>query len=140
MFMNLKYGARASAWASALMACPGLVYCGPTKAQLLEHHREHSKAEDWDARMNELEDKMAASIRRPVTNTDKTVYTGMEKSGFFRHEPELAQEMQLVKDGRGVRRSSRTRSTSLLTFYHRSSALPCCQTRFQMEWRSSWCK
>jgi len=103
MFTNIKYGSRSSSWATDIMTCPNLQWCGPTQVQLLEYlesHHDGTEAE-WAARKEALLKKMSVS-KEDIPTTDGTLFKSMENLGLFNLEPTLMEEMRLVKEGQAV--------------------------------------
>lgn len=103
MFTNIKYGSRSSSWATDIMTCPSLQWCGPTQVQLLEYlqsHHDGTEAE-WATRKEALLKKMSVS-KEDIPTTDGTLFKSMENLGLFNLEPTLMEEMRLVKEGQAV--------------------------------------
>ncbi|MCJ1303315.1 Meiotic recombination protein W68 [Hypocenomyce scalaris] len=117
IFLTLKYGAKATAWASATQVCAKLQWIGPSVKDVygtISKHTEVYKAEKmaepsvteedaskltriWERRMGE---KIERALHQKITMVDKSLMRGMEKSGMLEKEEELAEEMrQMAKTG-----------------------------------------
>lgn len=111
IFQTLKYGATASAWASAIQICPRLTWVGPSKKDLLESpaaYLEAHKSQYKSDRPHESEDEVVRAMRAwqkqktssiqrkfvAATKMDRALYRGFERLGWLEHEPELKQEIQ----------------------------------------------
>ncbi|KAG6991448.1 hypothetical protein G7Y79_00052g087880 [Physcia stellaris] len=103
IFTTLKYGCKATVWASEIQICPRMVWAGPSERQILDfHEREFPKEEytckeksTWDHRLKQLKKKMKHTANR----VDKTLMAGMEHSNVLRDEPELSSELARMMAG-----------------------------------------
>lgn len=113
IFQTLKYGSKNSAWASGIMVCPQLEYCGPLKSDLLEsvtrqspHQRAQMIAKDpnassakIDEQMGRWQEKKDRKVRRKCshsTKKDMEIMRGFQKLGWLDHEPLVSREINLI--------------------------------------------
>ncbi|KAL9595376.1 MAG: hypothetical protein Q9219_006478 [cf. Caloplaca sp. 3 TL-2023] len=107
IFQTLKYGSRASAWASAIMVCPRLQYVGPTKKDLLDSVKNYrSQLANPDSTEDEVRhhtDRWSAKADHKVkskfdrcTPKDMEVMKSFESLGWLEHEPLAKREVDLV--------------------------------------------
>ena len=103
IFTTIKLGARASAWADDT-ACPGLIHMGPTREQVMSHHRrlqgDGLTAEHLVLMNDCLRKKMTCCS---VTGVDWSLMAGMQNLNVFKDEPVLEREMKALLEGEGVR-------------------------------------
>lgn len=106
IFTTLKYGCKATAWASEIQICPRMVWAGPSERQILDFHEQEFPKEEytckkkgtWDHRLKQLKKKMKHTANR----VDKTLMAGMENSNVLRDEAELSSELARMMAGGSV--------------------------------------
>lgn len=87
IFLNLKYGSKSTAWASATQVCPRLRWVGPTVKDL--------KMVVPEGKLAHLEEVFECC---EATDTDRQLMAAFEHSGVLDHEEVLAQELRLMLD------------------------------------------
>ena len=99
IFTILKYGCKATAWASDMMVCPRLVWAGPKRQDFFDFHRKnHNDPNTWEARKAEVERKFVKTLNR----VDKSLITCMRNLDLLRNEHVLRQEIEAMEAGLGV--------------------------------------
>ena len=87
IYTKIKYGARASAWASDRMVVPDLQHMTPTKDQVMKMTEESFTplyiGESIEASLE------AHLQRRNVNGVDRSLNAGMQALGLYEDEPEL---------------------------------------------------
>ena len=94
----LKYGCKATAWASDLQVCPPLVWAGPTRQQFFDHHQDANNAAEWPERRQYLDDLFI----RTINKTDRSIWKSLNKLHLLDNEPVLQEELKSMIDGHGV--------------------------------------
>ncbi|KAL8941395.1 MAG: hypothetical protein Q9216_002273 [Gyalolechia sp. 2 TL-2023] len=113
IFQTLKYGSKNSAWASRMMVCPQLEYCGPLKQDLLESvglHRRQWEAQyaadhpgvakdvadrDADRWYSKMDKKIKGKFSHH-TKKDSEVVRSFQKLGWLDHEPLVKKEIDII--------------------------------------------
>ena len=100
IFLTLKYGCKATAWASESQVCPRLEWRGPTRQRFFDHHHKYfQQSEDkWPQRQSQIERK----ILKTTTTVDQGILTWAESLDLLKDEPVLATEMRNMAKGLGV--------------------------------------
>ncbi|KAL8933315.1 MAG: hypothetical protein Q9211_005849 [Gyalolechia sp. 1 TL-2023] len=113
IFQTLKYGSKNSAWASKMMVCPQLEYCGPLKQDLMESARLYRP--QWEAQYladhpgvtklvadrdaDYWQRKMDRKIKCKFmhhTKKDSEIKRSFDKLGWLDHEPLIKHEIDLI--------------------------------------------
>ena len=94
----LKYGCKATAWASDLQVCPPLEWAGPTRQQFFDHHEDANDAAEWPQRRDELDHLFI----RTMNKTDRSIMKVLNNLKLLDEEPVLREELKSMFDGRGV--------------------------------------
>ena len=112
IYQQLKYGCAKSSWASEIMVCPLLQLMGPSREDLLEHHKRNMyqihkqdltriypgwTAERLDVVVQRDWTKCQAWLRLAMyeitSSTDFKLKAGAERLGILRWDPVLAKEL-----------------------------------------------
>ena len=98
IFSMLKYGCKATAWASDIQVCPLLEWGGPTRRQFFEHHQRQSDDGVWRQRREQIDDMFV----RTINKTDRSIKKALDKFNLLDQEPILQLEVKSMFDGHGV--------------------------------------